>query len=502
MPTRRTFPVLSGIGGYRTVAIHWKDFPHKEILSDIHSRLNQNSVERSADDSLQHILRRRLRFLVPAEHAQFIQLESRRIFERLRCTRDAYRAFTDAHGCSPASEAYWVILRFAVLPTAIATLKQSVADYVGLTRVAGADLSLVFGIPTEACHLPRLDRKPGRFDLDDRTPATYTEIQGLAALVNEDTLLWLEDHRVGHPYGDGPFAPDDTFSTTNSWVLCGMPGQVTLTDWMPDRQKLWRARAPWTEGLMTLFTCVRDELMSQCFALSPDGEVQERRRNRQPSEFESVTVPEPVNEFVKDRSGWTITFMGRTTKLSAKIIGLDYISVILRSDGRPISALELQSAAGGNVSNSQYVENAVESLREDDENDLGEGDVHSALHHQDYTRDPILDDIGRGKLKVRLLDLEEQATAAIEGGNVKKAEQLQNEYDQIERELERSRNLHRRPRVFSSENEKARTSITNALSRAYDKIRQLSPEAADHLKSGIATGSEFWYREHSMKWKF
>ncbi len=100
------------------------------------------------------------------------------------------------------------------------------------------------------------------------------------ALVNEDTLLWLEDHRVGHPYGDGPFAPDDTFSTTNSWVLCGMPGQVTLTDWMPDRQKLWRACAPWTEELMTLFKCVRDELMSQCFALSPDGEVQERQRNQ------------------------------------------------------------------------------------------------------------------------------------------------------------------------------------------------------------------------------
>ena len=499
---RRTLPVLQSIGGYRTVAIRWKDFPHKEILADIHSRLNQNAVERSADDSLQHILRRRLRFLVPAEHAQFIQLESRHIFERLRCTRDAYRAFTDAHGCSPASEAYWVILRFAVLPTAIATLKQSVADYVRLTRVAGVDLSLVFGIPTEACHFPRLDRKPGRFDLDDRTPATHTEIQGLVALVNEDTLLWLEDHRVGHPYGDGPFAADDAFSTTHSWVLCGKPGQVTFADWMPDRQKLWRACVPWTEGLMTLFTCVRDELMSQCFALSPDGEVQERQRNRQSSEFESVTVPEPLNEFVKDGVGWTITFMGRTTRLPAKIISLDYISVILRSDGRPISALELQSAAGRNVSNSQYIENALDSLREDDKNDQSESGIHSAQRRQDFTQDPILDDVGRGKLKTSLLDLEKQATAALEGGDVKKAERLQDEYDQIERELERSRNLHRRPRVFSSENEKARVSITNALGRAYDKIRQLSPEAADHLKSGIVTGSEFWYREHSMKWKF
>jgi hypothetical protein len=88
------------------MAIRWTDFPHKEIFADIYSRLNHNGVEHSADDSAQHILRRRLHFHFPEEHRKFIELESRHIVKRLRCTRDAYRAFTNSQGCGPAAEAY------------------------------------------------------------------------------------------------------------------------------------------------------------------------------------------------------------------------------------------------------------------------------------------------------------------------------------------------------------------------------------------------------------
>lgn len=64
----------------------WADFPHEEIFDEIYSRMNQNAVERSADDSLRHILQGRLHSLIPEEHSKFIQLESRRIVEWLRCT--------------------------------------------------------------------------------------------------------------------------------------------------------------------------------------------------------------------------------------------------------------------------------------------------------------------------------------------------------------------------------------------------------------------------------
>jgi hypothetical protein len=119
----------------------------------------------------------------------------------------------------------------------------------------------------------------------------------------------------------------------------------------------------------------------------------------------------------------------------------------------------------------------------------------------DFGRDAILDDKGRRKLEAALSDLEGQATAALEVRDFKKAESLQNEYDQVQRELELSSNIHGRPRVFSDETEKARTSITKAISRAYREIEKQSPELAHHLKTAIATGSEFSYRDISTRWK-
>jgi hypothetical protein len=207
-----------------------------------------------------------------------------------------------------------------------------------------------------------------------------------------------------------------------------------------------------------------------------------KNMNRQSSEFESVVVPEPVNEFVKDA------------------IGFDYISVILRTENRPISALQLQCSAGGNVK-SQFTENTLDSLRAENGDDDREFDVGSNLRQQDFAPDPILDDLGRKKLQNSLSDLEKQTTAAVEAGDMKRAKELQDEYDQINRQLEISRNLYRRPRTFNSKNEKARLSITQALTRAYRKIREHLPELAHHLESSIARGSVFWYRDTTIKWK-
>jgi hypothetical protein len=483
------------------VAIRWKDFPHKEIFADIHSRLNQNAVERTADDSLRHILRRRLHFLIPDEHSRFIQLESRHIVERLRCTRDAYRAFTDAQGCSPASEAYWVILRFSVLPTAVASLQRSVVDYARLTRVPGADLSLLFGILTEACHVPRLDGKAGRLDFDDRTPATNTEIQGLAGKVSEDTLLWLEDHRVGHPFGDGPFAADDASSIHRSWALCALPDQMTLIDWMPVREKLWRACVPWTEGLATLVGCVQDELLSQCFALSPDGQVRELRWKQQSPEFESVVVPEPTNQFIKVAGAWTVTFMGNTVRLPANIVGLDYVSAILRCEGRPIGALELLHVAGGHA-NSHAIENALDSLREEmDETDEGVAVVHSDLQQQ----------TSRGMRFWMML-----AGKDCKRGRMswRSKRPLRSRLGTLIRPIGFKMNTIRLSgslsglAIFTGAHEYSAPRMKRlglASPKHSDertpKFECVPPQAGDHLKSAIATGSEFWYRDKSIKWK-
>ena len=185
------------------------------------------------------------------------------------------------------------------------------------------DLSLLFGISTEPVHRPRLDGTPGRFDLEDEALATDSELEHLAAVVTEDTLLWLEEHRVGHPFGGGPFAVDDASSVRQSWGLIALRAGITLIEWFDIRAKLWRARTPWTEGLTNLFGCVQEELLSQFAALYPDGAARDLHNAREVPKLESIAVPEPLNTFLKDGDVWIIAFKDKSIKLPANTIGFD-----------------------------------------------------------------------------------------------------------------------------------------------------------------------------------
>src|SRR2546429_7487866 len=155
--------------------IHWDEIPHGEIRLKIHARLNRNAANRAPDDSLQHILRRRLASLGAEDHRRFVETEARNLVEHLRCTRDIYRDFVESRNCRPVLEAHWVVLRCAVFPTALDLLRKAVIEYAKLCRVAGRDLSLLFGILTRTCYQPgeragfALLQAP---DLKDETAAT------------------------------------------------------------------------------------------------------------------------------------------------------------------------------------------------------------------------------------------------------------------------------------------------------------------------------------------
>jgi hypothetical protein len=163
------------------MAIRWDEFPHHEIRLKIYARLGHNGVGRSAEDSLQHILRRQLGSLDTQDHRRFVELEARRLVEHLRCTRDVYQEFVESKGCRPLLEAQWVVLRCAVFPTAIAILRPKVTNYAKLTRVSARDLSLLFGILTRTCY-QNVGDGLGLLcppNLDDETAATDQELQPL-----------------------------------------------------------------------------------------------------------------------------------------------------------------------------------------------------------------------------------------------------------------------------------------------------------------------------------
>jgi len=278
------------------MAIRWDEFPHNEIRLEIYARLGHNALGHSAEDSLRHILQRRLASLDAEDHRRFIELGARNLVEHLRCTRDVYREFVDKHNCRPILEAHWVVLRCAVFPTAIDLLRRQVIEYAKLTRIPGRDLSLLFGILTRTSHQ---DRGNGIAvlcapDLDDNTAATDKELKSLGGLVNENSLLWLRDIRdggaIGHPLGGGPFATDNALAIRNSFALCGI-GEMTLSTWLDLRDKLWHQCTPWTDGLNSLFGSVQEELLSQWRALPPDSLAHALALEEKTSAFERIVVP-------------------------------------------------------------------------------------------------------------------------------------------------------------------------------------------------------------------
>jgi hypothetical protein len=275
------------------VAIRWDEFPHNEIRLKIYTRLAHNAAARSAEDSLRHILQRRLPSRKAEDHRRFIELESSSLIEHLRCTRDIYQEFVNKHNCLPVLEAHWVVLRCAVFPTAIALLREQVIKYAKLTQIPGRDLSILFGILTRTCYKDVRDGigllcPP---DLDDDTPAKDAELHSLGRLVDDDSLLGFRDIRhsgaVFQLYGGGPFATDDRRSIRRSWSLCGLPQQITLVDWLKIREKYWHLSCPWTDGMVSLFGCAQEELLSQWRALPRDSLAHELALK----DLEKILVP-------------------------------------------------------------------------------------------------------------------------------------------------------------------------------------------------------------------
>lgn len=303
--------------------IHWDDFPHAKIAAAMRLRSGQNTVGRSAEDSSRHILSRRLGSLDAEEHRRFVELESHDLIVHLRCTRDVYREFVEKHKCSPVLEAYWVVLRCAVFPTAIGALRGKVFKYAKLARVPARDLSLLFGVPTRTCYQEGPIPMLGPPDLKDDSPATDSGLRTLAERVNEDTLLWFRDIRyggaVGRPFGGGPFAPDDTDAIRHSWGLGGLHGGITLTTWIGLREKMWHRCLPWSDGLFNLFGSVQEELLSQWRALPPDSLAYELTSNRRQLSLKRIVV-KPSGPKPKPRSNVLRELLSKQPELPCKAV--------------------------------------------------------------------------------------------------------------------------------------------------------------------------------------
>lgn len=206
------------------------------------------------------------------------------------------------------------------------------------------------------------------------------------------------------------------------------------------------------------------------------------------------------NLFRRDGTTWLIEFEGEHCLLQ-ETLGLNYIAVLLERPLQEVGSRELQSIAAGfpvfPSDRSKVWESLAGERRASDELS-GATPPEQPLQ---FGEDAVIDAIGLRKLKERLCELKNAMDICHSTGDIKKATELENQHSEIEKYLRSSRNLRGRSRVFADETEKARQSITHALTRALQKIQAQCPKTATHLDKQIERGSKFMYRDASARWR-
>jgi hypothetical protein len=334
--------------------------------------------------------------------------------------------------------------------------------------------------------------------------------------LKDDCRLWISTVRIA---SGGGWQPDDE-----------IPSDFALPGWVQYQWEMMRALSPiwppgkddtaslpslspsetlkWVKG--TEFW-ISKALERQIDSDSADAIIEAGKSHvsildvhiapkEQSVETDSTRRPaQPLEDkFIRETTTWLISFGDEICRVKP-ILGLEYIALLLENPGKPIRALELQTLAGGQSKRFSALPHAGLSV-EDNAGQTSDAQQGGSSGKSDFVAQELLDDQARRELRERLLELERDMAYRDEIGDIPTFDKLQKEYSTIEAHLERTRDVRGRPRIFSGQNEKARTSITHALSRAYKDIQDQAPKIAAHLKSSIVRGSTFLYRDASRSW--
>ncbi len=198
--------------------------------------------------------------------------------------------------------------------------------------------------------------------------------------------------------------------------------------------------------------------------------------------------------FRKEGEYWTVGYRGKSFRLK-DTKGLGYLAHLVRHPSAEFHVLDL---AGG-----------IGSQRDDDETSLprGEADLEKAGIHVSNLGDAgeMLDDQAKATYRRRLSELHEELKEAKELGNVKRAEQAEQEIDALTKELARAVGLGGRSRKAASASERARQSISKTIKTVLERIAQSDAALGDILSRCIKTGTFCSYQpdpDFPIAWEF
>lgn len=174
----------------------------------------------------------------------------------------------------------------------------------------------------------------------------------------------------------------------------------------------------------------------------------------------------PLNEFRRKGEFWELTYQWRTVFIG-DAVGFAYIAQLLRDPGREVPVVFLQAAQVG-----------VDPL---------------ALRG---SSGEVIDDEARQRYWKHYGDLQSELESASAGNDIGRAEALQGEITQITNELLRAAGIGGRPRT-RSDAERARKSVSQAISRAITRIGSHHESLSRHLLNSITSGQTFCYSPDS-----
>jgi hypothetical protein len=169
---------------------------------------------------------------------------------------------------------------------------------------------------------------------------------------------------------------------------------------------------------------------------------------------------------------WIISFAGKTVHIRHSK-GMVYICQLLQSAGQSLHSFQLLTAAAGQS-----------------------GTIRPGSAGE------VLDEKALRQYRDRMDDIEMQLSEAERNCDQAQKERLMTEKERFEDEIQSAVGLGGGLREAHDDTEKARKSVSNAISRAIASIREYHPTAADHLQMRINCGVFIDYAPDESAWEF
>jgi len=178
---------------------------------------------------------------------------------------------------------------------------------------------------------------------------------------------------------------------------------------------------------------------------------------------------ESACKFRREGPYWTVVFEGRTIHIGASR-GLQHLSCILRSPGREFPAVALFAAAEGRQLTPR--------------SSAGE----------------VLDEEAISQYKARAEEISAEIQEARRNNDLGRVEERLSELEMLTEHMSAAKGLSGRRRTVGDTHERARKSVSQAITRAIGRIRRYHASLAEHLTKHVHLGNSVYYERDGTSW--